>query len=223
MHPQKGKKIFIYIFLLLLVGTINNSSLNELRFKKINYINIVGLGDDDNLVLLNKITNLNLGNIFSINKNKIYNQINSNNLVEKFFIFKKYPSSLNIIIEKTKFLAKINKDNKFFFVGSNGKLIDDNLSNSDLPFIFGNPKIDDFLNLKKLIDQSKISYSEIKNFYFFSSRRWDLELKNNVVIKLPSKDIKESISLVYEFLHNDAFKDIKMIDARIKDQIILDD
>jgi cell division protein FtsQ len=223
MHPQKGKKIFIYIFLLLLVGTINNSSLNELRFKKINYINIVGLGADDNLVLLNKITNLNLGNIFSINKKKISNQINSNNLVEKFFIFKKYPSSLNIIIEKTKFLAKINKDKIFFLVGSNGKLINDNLSNSDLPFIFGNPKIDDFLNFKKLIDQSKISYSEIKNFYFFPSRRWDLELKNNVIIKLPSKDTKESISIVYEFLHKDEFKDIKLIDARIKDQVILND
>ena len=50
-------------------------------------------------------------------------------------------------------------------------------SKNQLPFIFGNPAIDDFIILKTIIDQSKISYNEIKNFYFFSSKRWDLELK----------------------------------------------
>ena len=39
--------------------------------------------------------------IDSINKNKITNQINSNNLVEKYVVFKRYPSSIDVNIDKT--------------------------------------------------------------------------------------------------------------------------
>ena len=63
----------------------------------------------------------------------------------------------------------------------------------------------------------------IENFYFFSSKRWDLELKNNILIKLSGNYPEESLQLALEFLYNDEFRDIKTIDARIKNQIILYD
>ena len=209
--------------MLLLFGSINNTYLNNINFRKIVNINITGLANKDNLILLKEIENLNLDNIFSINKNKIQNLIESNHLVENYLIFKKYPSSLNINIEKTKFLARINNRGKIYLVGSNGKLIEKRFSNNKLPFIFGNPDVIEFLNFKKIIDQSKISYTKIKNLYFFSSKRWDLELTNNIIIKLPKNHTKESLNLVLEFLHNNKFRDIKIIDARIKNQIILND
>ena len=76
---------------------------------------------------------------------------------------------------------------------------------------------------KKIIDQSKISYDEIKNLYFFSSQRWDLELKNNIIIKLSKNYTNESLNLALEFLYSDGFRDVTIIDARIKNQIILND
>ena len=166
---------------------------------------------------------MNLDNIFFINVDKIKSEIQLNSMVEKYYIFKKYPSSISINIEKTKFLARINNNGLIFFVGSNGKLTRDNSSNDQLPFIFGNPVIDDFLNLKKIIDQSKISYDEIKNLYYFPSKRWDLELRNNTIIKLSDKNINKSLSSALKFLHSNEFKNVKIIDARIKNQIILDD
>ena len=214
MHQRKGKKILIYFFLLFIVGSINNISLNNLKLKKINYININGLGENDNAILLQEIKNLNLDNIFSINKNEIVNQMNSNSLVENYNIFKRYPSSIDININKTKFLARINNNGKIFLVGSNGKLIENNFSSNQLPFIFGNPNIYKFLEFKKIIDQSKISYDEIKNLYFFSSQRWDLELKNNIIIKLSKNYTKESLNLALEFLYSDGFRDVTIIDAR---------
>ena len=223
MHQRKGKKILIYFFLLFIVGSINNISLNNLKLKKINYININGLGENDNAILLQEIKNLNLDNIFSINKNEIVNQMNSNSLVENYNIFKRYPSSIDININKTKFLARINNNGKIFLVGSNGKLIENNFSSNQLPFIFGNPNIYKFLEFKKTIDQSKISYEEIKNLYFFSSQRWDLELKNNIIIKLSKNYTKESLNFALEFLYSDEFRDATIIDARIKNQIILND
>ena len=223
MHQRKGKKILIYFFLLFIVGSINNISLNNLKLKKINYININGLGKNDNAILLQEIKNLNLDNIFSINKNEIINQINLNSLVENYNIFKRYPSSIDVNIKKTKFLARINNNGKIFLVGSNGKLTENNFSSNQLPFIFGNPNIYKFLDFKKTIDRSKISYEEIKNLYFFSSQRWDLELKNNVIIKLSKNYTKESLNLALEFLYSDEFRDVTIIDARIKNQIILND
>ena len=223
MHQRKGKKILIYFFLLFFVGSIQNIELNNLRFNEIKNINVSGLGNYDDLILLQEIENLNLINIFLIDKNEISKKINLNNLVEKYEIFKRYPSSLDIKIQKTKFLAKINDSGKIFLVGSNGKLSENNFHNNQLPFIFGNPKIQEFLDFKKNIEQSKFSYDEIENLYFFPSKRWDLELKNNITIKLSKDYVKESLQLAFEFLHNNNFRDIKIIDVRIKNQIILND
>ena len=223
MHQRKSKKILLYFFLLFLVGSINNIDINDLKFQSITDINIIGLEDKENSILLKKIKDLNLKSIFLINKNNLINQIESNSLVEKYFIFKKYPSSLNINIKKTNFLARINKNGKIFVLSSNGKLTKNTYSSNQLPFVFGNPDIVEFFNIKKTIDESKISYEEIKNLYFFLSKRWDLELRNNIIIKLSNDNTKDGLKLALEFLHSNEFKDVKIIDARIKNQIILND
>ncbi|WP_435150465.1 cell division protein FtsQ/DivIB [Candidatus Pelagibacter bacterium nBUS_44] len=223
MHQRKSKKILIYFFLLFLVGSINNININNLKFQSVKNINVTGLENEDNSIISKKIKNLKLDNIYLINKKDLNTLIESNNLVEKYFIFKKYPSSLNINIDKTSFLARISKNGKIYDLGSNGKLIENKYSNNQLPFVFGNPEIIEFFNIKKIIDESEISFEEIESLYFFLSKRWDLELRNNIIIKLPNDNIKESLKLASEFLHNNEFKDIKIIDARIKNQIILND
>jgi cell division protein FtsQ len=158
-----------------------------------------------------------------LNKKEIIDLVSSNSLVEKYDIYKRYPSSLDVNIKKTKFLARINNNDKTFLIGSNGKLSDNNFLNNELPFIFGKPKIDDFLNFKEIIDQSNFSYNEIKNLYFFSSKRWDLELKNNILIRLPENLDKETLQFILDFLNNNKFKDIKIVDARVENQIIIND
>ena len=223
MQQRKSKKILIYFFLLLVVGSINNINFNDLKLQNIKNINIVGLDIEEKLILQKKINNFNLNNIFYISKNDLINEIESNSLVEKYFIFKRYPSSIDINIEKTKFLAKINKNGQVFYLGSNGKFIKNDFSNNQLPYIFGSPEVIEFFDIKEVIDKSKITYKEIKNLYFYPSRRWDLELTNNIIIKLPKDNTYLALNLALEFLYKEEFKDVKMIDARIKNQIILDD
>jgi len=218
MQQRKSKKILIYFFLLLVVGSINNINLNGLKFQNINNINITGLDIKNKLILLKDIENFNLKNIFLINKIDLKDEIESNTLVENYSIFKRYPSSLDINIQKTQFLAKINKNGQIFYIGSNRKFIKNNSLNNQLPFIFGNPEVVEFFNIKEIIDKSKISYTEIKNLYFFPSKRWDLELRDSTLIKLPNDNINIALNLAIEFLDNNKF-----IDARIKNQIILND
>ena len=126
MQQRKSKKILIYFFLLLLVGSIHNINLNTLELQNINNINninIVGLDVEDKSSLHQNIKNFNLNNIFSISKIDLINEIESNAKIEKYSIFKRYPSSLDVNINKTKFLARINKNSQIFYLGSNGKFI----------------------------------------------------------------------------------------------------
>ena len=102
-------------------------------------------------------------------------------------------------------------------------MTENQFSNQKLPFIFGNPDINEFLDFMKIITNSKISYKHIKNLYFFKSRRWDLEIENNVLLRLPADDIKNSLDLSYKFLKNNNLKNKKILDLRIKNQIILND
>ena len=223
MHQQNGKKILIYLFLFLILGSINNTVLTKIRFEKIQSVQISGLNQNQNINLLESIKELNLKNIFFLNGNEISKILSSNSLVENYEIIKKYPYALDIKIEKTKFLAKINNNGKIFLIGTNGKLSDIKFSDKELPFIFGKPKIDEFVKFTNIIEQSKFSLNQVKNLYFFPSKRWDLELKNNVILKLSKDHTKLSLDQAFELINDNNFKDIKVVDARIKNQIILND
>ena len=222
MLQQINKKIIFYISLIIILGTLNNKNLKNFDLPKIDMIDIVGIEFNDNEFL--KITNLiKLNNLFSIKKSQIKEILNSNNLIEEFEVFKRYPSSIEIKIEKTNFLASTNINGKNYLVGSNGKFIDKKEFSKDLPFIFGNFEIKKFLKFKKIINQTNLNYNDIKNFYSFPSGRWDIEMISGVMIKLPITRIKESLNLSIDLLNNKEFDNIKILDIRQKNQIIIND
>ena len=222
MHQKKSKKIIIYFFLLIVLGSINNKIFSSIKLYQIKEIQISGLEDIDNEILLSKLNNFFFKNILLINQNEISKIIENNVLVQNYTILKKYPSKLDVRIEKAKFYAKINRNNKIFYVGSNGKLIQNNFE-YELPFIFGNPEVNEFLKFKKIIDNSKLQYRDIKNLYFFQSKRWDIELNNNLIVKLPKENLDRSLDNVFEIINNSNLNKFKIIDLRIKNQIIINE
>ncbi len=223
MHLRKGNKIFIYFFLLLLLGSINNNDIKNFNFIKIKKINISGLDEENNLIILKQLQHLNLENIFLTNINKIKYIFEKNSLIENYEINKIYPFTLDIKIKKTNFLAQIRDNDKLYFIGSNGKLIENNFPSKELPFIFGKPDINEFLELKYLIDQSKFSFNDIDKLFFFPSKRWDIELKSKRLIKMPSHNVKDALENAFNFLKANNDKNIKILDLRINNQIIQND
>ena len=101
MQQRKSKKILLYLFLFWILGSINNINLNDLKYTEIQRINISGLDQNKNISILREIEKLNLNNIFFLNSPRIENILISNSLIENFEIFKKYPSTLEIKINKT--------------------------------------------------------------------------------------------------------------------------
>ena len=222
MPQQINKKILLYFFLFIILGTFNNKNLNKFEFPKINRINISGFETHNNN-FQEKLEILRLNNLFLLKKSQIEELFDTNNLIEEYKIFKKYPSSLEVEIIKTKFLALLNIDGKTFFVGSNGRLIETKNNLKDLPYIFGNLDMNNFLRLKKIIDNSTLEFKEIKNLYFFPSGRWDLELSSGILIKLPNEKLKESLDLSLNLLNNEKFVNVKLIDVRQKNQVIVNE
>ena len=93
-------------------------------------------------------------------------------------------------------MAKINNNGRTSLIGTNGKLSDIKFSDKELPFIFGKPAINEFIKFANVIEKSKFSLNQVKNLYFFPSKRWDLELKNNVILKLSKDQTKISLDQV---------------------------
>ena len=222
MLQQINKKIIFYISLVIILGTFNNKNMKNFDFPKINMVNIEGIELNDNEYF--KIMSLiKLNNLLSIQKSQIKEIFNSNNLIEEYEVFKRYPSSIEIKIKKTNFLASTNINGKNYLVGSNGKFINKKDYSKNLPFVFGNFETEKFLEFKKIILQTNFKYNNIKNFYFFPSGRWDIEMISGVLIKLPISGIKQSLNLSIDLLDDKEFSNVKILDIRQKNQIVIND
>ena len=221
MHQRTNRKIIIYLFLFAILASVNNFKYINLQLFKIDLINISGLNDTENSNLYEKITDYKKKTIFFIDNLEISKNINSNNLVEKFWVFKEYPSTININLIKTNFLGVTKINNIDYLIGSNGKLIKKRNDQAiDLPFIFGSVDANDFLILKEILDKSNFDASKIENFYYFKSNRWDIKTKKGLVIRLPSEINVNLLNMVNQIIEDENFKNIKTLDFRQTNQII---
>ena len=220
MPQQISKKILVYFFLFIIFGSLNNKNLAQLKFPNIEKIEIEGL-ETENKEFQKSLDLFKMKSLFHLDKLKVRELLNSNNLIEEYVISKRYPSSLEIKIIETELLALLNRKGKSFYIGSNGKLIEAEDMVKNLPYIFGDPNIDKFLSLKRMIDSSKLDYNDVENLFFFPSGRWDIETSSGVLIKLPIENIEKSLELSLNLLDYKQFDNIKSIDARPQNQVII--
>ena len=220
------KKYLLYLSIFFLLSTINSQSLINLKLFKIKDIEV--LEDKSNInnsvkeIIEDNLTIFKNQNIFLLDKNQIVKKISDNNWISNFSIQKKYPSKLIVNLKKTEPIAKIIVDNEIFYVGSNFKLIKSKIQFNDLPNIFGKPKINEFKKLITNLNLSSLSYRDISDIYYLKSGRWNLKIRDDVIIKLPRDNILESLNLVKKILDNKNIISKNTIDLTIKNQIIVD-
>ena len=203
--------------------TLNNVNFSKSLFPLISNIEISGLSETENKKLHKKIKEISNKNIFYLDKQKISETIYSNKIVDKLFVYKNYPSNLKIDIKKANLIAMTKKNSLNYYIASNGNFIETKKLQIDLPFVFGNIDIKEFLKLKKIIDDSDFNFNDIKNLYYFKSKRWDLETEDGLVVKLPHHQINSSLDILLRFYEQKDFKKIKIIDFRNSNQIIIND
>ncbi|MDC0940787.1 FtsQ-type POTRA domain-containing protein [Candidatus Pelagibacter sp.] len=223
MHQStdKKKKIIIYLLFLFILSTTSAKFINDQNTlsSSVSKINITGLSERKNLEILNNLNNFLYKSIFVISKDEIKKILEKHNIIQEFSIKKIYPTTLNIEIKPTKFIARFSNNGQYL-VGANGKLIEDKNNNELLPYIFGEFNSLDFLLFKQNIEKSIFSFSNLKTLYFFPSGRWDILTDNDILIKLPQEHIVVSLNLSKKLIDNDNFKDNKFIDLRVKNHLV---
>ena len=223
MHQSKGKKnkIIIYLLFLFILSTTSAKFINDQNTisSSVSKINTTGLSERKNLEISNNLNNFLYESIFVISKDEIKKILEKHNIIQEFSIKKIYPSTLNIEIKPTKFIARVFNNGQYL-VGANGKLIEDKNNNELLPYIFGEFNSLDFLSFKQNIEKSIFSFSNLKTLYFFPSGRWDILTDNDILIKLPQEHIVASLNLSKKLIDNDNFKDNKFIDLRVKNHLV---
>ena len=223
MHQRKSKKILIYFFLFILVGTLNQKNFEKNKVITKNEIKITGLEGKNYYQLKESLNYLKTDNLLFLNKPKLIEIINSNSLVHNFSVFIKYPSTIDIKISKSKFLATIKKNEEYFLLGSNGKFTKTYEIQSSLPIIFGDFEVKEFFELKKILDDNNFEYKKIKRLLSYKTGRWDIETHNGLIIKLPKDRLENSVSLVLKVLEINKTNKIKLIDLRQNNQVIIND
>ena len=219
------KKIYFYIFSFLFLTTLINQNLflklnNNFLLKNI-------IVKSDTIEIENKIRlsfdYLENINIFLINKKLIKKEIENMLYLENITVKKKYPSTIIINAKKTNLIAVTFLDQKKYYVGNNGKLIlSKNISdNKKLPIIFGKFEVNNFIELNNKLEKNGLDINKIIRYYYHKNKRWDLFFRNDIVIRLPNKELINALKLFQNFKKNNAIKPNTTIDLRIENRLIL--
>ena len=216
------KQFSIALFLLLLLSTYkiqtNFSLMPNLSIKKIIIENNYVVDDKD---IKNNLAFLYDTNLFLLKTKNIKTKLSKIDFIESYEIKKIYPNKIRIrVFEKKPVAVLQHKKNKFFFTSNGGTAnFLDMKEFQNLPVVFGDKK--SFEIFYKNLISINFPINEIKNFYLFESKRWDIVTIKNQTIKLPINDYDKSL-LNYLNLKDQAnFLKFKTFDYRIKEQLIL--
>ena len=219
------KKKFLFLFLILIfLSSINSQNFIQKKdtFYALNNLEVEGLEERLNLQIKKDLNFLYKTNIFSVDKKIIKDQINTYNFIENYNILKFYPSKIILKLKQVDFLAQSLIDNKIYLIGSNGKFISTEKFNNykDLPLVYGKFEIKQFFLFKEKINKTNFNYKNIQEIFFYPSGRIDIKTKNNILIKLPLKNMKSAILMAKKILNMNNFNN-NIIDLRASNQIIL--
>ena len=219
------KRIYFYLLILLLLSsTFNFNIISELKkLSLISHINIVGLNAKEKKILEKKLEIFLNKNIFLISREEFEKTIKTNTFLDNYNIVKILPSKLLVNVKKTEFIGKTILDGEKFYIGKNGKLTKTFLVEKEynLPQVFGNFQVNEFLKLQNILNINGFNLNKIKKYYYYKSNRWDIENNDNIVLMLPSKNIKQSLKNYRSLLKKKKIVPGQLIDLRMKNKIIL--
>jgi len=216
------KRLIIGLLLLFLFSTynikFNKTFFSNLQIKKITIENNKIIKDKE---IKEKLSFLYETNFFFLRTKKIEKKLKEIQFIESYQIKKIYPNNLIIKINEKKPIAIIQKSKQKNYFTARGELIDFRKIKKfeDLPTVFGDEKSFStfYVNLKNI----NFPFKEIKTFYLFESKRWDLLTLKNQLIKLPINNYNKSLLNFISLKDQANFEKYKIFDYRIKDQLIL--
>ena len=218
-------KTFKVICFILLLGTFStytpsNKKDNSFLFpiKKILIVNNSILETKE---IKNKLMSLMGKNLLIFNEKNLDEHLSTFDFISGWQVKKIYPNTVKISITEKQPVAIFQKGKQKFYISKKGELMKfiEILELNNLPIVIGGEK--NFSNFYFELKRIKFPINEIKTYLFYDLERWDIILKDNKIIKLPVNNIVFSLKNYLNFRNDSNFKNYKIFDYRIKDQLIL--
>jgi len=214
-------RLIIALLLLVSLSTYKPQNLflsTKLNIEEIKIENNSILEEEE---IKKKLNFLYQTNLIFLKSSEIEKKLKKIDFVESFEIKKKYPKKIIIKIYEKKPIAILQHKKDKFYISENINLIDfivlENYRN--LPIVFGNKENfkDLYINLKKI----NFPLDLIKKYYYYESNRWDLEIYQKKIIKLPTKNYIQSLKKFINFKKENNLDKYQVFDYRINHQLIL--
>ena len=223
--------IVIYVFLFydqkifkLFNGIIENYS-DKYQYS-LSVVNINGLNNINEDEILNLIKPYKDSSIFLIPIKKIAKKISQNNWVKSINIQSNYKDTIEINIDESKPIGIYTTGIQNILFSDDLKILE-NIANNEKRFsalikFEGKNSLHESIKLIDSFPDDFIQY--VDKAFLINQRRWDLELKNSILLKLPENNIKEALEnykKIYINFSNEELIEIESIDLRMKKNIIL--
>lgn len=216
------KRLIISLMLLLFLSTYNIQDSykigSQFTIKKIIVENNSILDEE---TIKKELTFLYDANLFFLRLNKIKINLENIDFIKSFEVKKIYPNKIKIKIFEKKPIAVIQyKKEKKYFTEDGDVIKFVNLEDFDnLPLVFGD--YENFRIFQKSLKNINFPFDQVKKFYFFESKRWDLVTTRNQTIKLPTNNYEKSLKNFINLKEQANFEKYKTFDYRITGQLIL--
>lgn len=189
-------------------------------------VNINGLNNINEDEILNLIKPYKGSSIFLIPIKKIAKKISQNNWVKSINIQSNYKDTIEINIDESKPIGIYTTGIQNILFSDDLKILE-NIANNEKRFsalikFEGKNSIHESIKLIDSFPDDFIQY--VDKAFLINQRRWDLELKNSILLKLPENNIKEALEnykKIYINFSNEELIEIESIDLRMKKSIIL--
>ena len=218
---MRNKPIF-GIALFILFSTFisqNKFTIKKFEIKKIEIENNEILEDQELIKIFSFLYNK---NIIFMNSYELKKNIGKNSFIEKIKIKKIFPDKIVIkVFEKEPIAILFDKYQKKYYLGKKIDLIEFKkiLKYKNLPIVKGEPK-----NFKKLFNNLiKINFptNQIRSYHHFKVNRWNIEMIDKKILKLPEKNYTESLTNFMSIKDKSNFEKYKIFDYRLNNQLVL--
>ncbi len=187
-------------------------------------IHISGLKYTSKLDIL-KVLNINYGdNIFLVDTEALLSLLKKIGWIEHITIHKKFPNTIDIIIQEYKPYALWQYKNNVVVIAETGVVIPnaDPRSFADLMLVVGERANSQCKSLFSILMDYPGFKDMITSAQYMNRRRWRLYFSMGVLVDLPESNIGDSIHRVYTLHQKQKIldRDVEIIDMRIQNKLV---
>ena len=192
-------------------------NLTEIKISHLNFLN--------EREILNYFNSYKEKSIFLVPIKKIAYKIREIKWVKNINIKSNYKNTLSVFIDEELPLGIFYNNNQRILFSEDLVVLDILKKNSKYNNLITFNGLNSLNNSKKLIMNLENNFKQsVESATYIGDRRWNLKLKNHIILKLPENNINQAI-INYNNIHssfsNTDLKDIESIDLRINNKAII--